>query len=248
MGNCYPQISPPGLGKAHTADWFAVGVRQDLGTVENKGWQSMTYIGIGHKSNPDNYNPFSKSAILVLNQEFYNQFHNDWQYSLAVSYRRQDEYAESPPFKHDTPRIKQEFRLYGRLTYTLIKTSRIKLASTFRQEFRKFHIPNTINESEDFQLRSRFRLQLTANLNSKNTQRLITSAEQLFSISKENTYNTWTDFNYRESRFLLYYSYAPETLPYIFNVGYMNNLVGNKKPYDVHYLAVDIVIKNPFAS
>lgn len=245
MSNCFSQISPPGLGKAHTADWFAFGVRQELDTIEGKGWQSMTYIGVGRKSNPNNYDPFYKPAILVLNQEFYHQFHNDWQYSLALSYRRQDEYLDNMPYEHDNPKLKQEFRLYGRFSY-LFSTSRIKLVPTFRQEFRKFYTPDFQNISEDYQFRSRFRLQLTVNLDSKKTHRLIASSEQLFSISKGNTPDNWTDFNYRESRFSLYYSYSPKALPFIFSVGYMNNLIGQKNPYDVHYLAFDIVIENPF--
>lgn len=241
----FGQISSPGLGKANTANWFALGVRQELDTIADKGWQSMTYFGFGQKSNPDNYNPFYKPAIFVVNQEFYHQFHKTWQYSFAVSYRRQDEYFDIPPYEHETTRIKQEFRTYGRFSY-IFKTSRIKLIPTFRQEFRKFYSPDFNNTDEDFQFRSRFRLQLTVNLYKNKTHRLIVSSEQLFSISKQTTPNNWTDYNYRESRFSLYYSLSPKTLPLIFNIGYMNNLVGNKIVFDVHYLAFDIIIENPF--
>ncbi len=245
LGKCFSQISPPGLGKAHTADWFALGIRQKLNTIGAKDWQSMSYIGLGRKSNPDNYDPFFKSAILVVNQEFYHQFHNDWQYSFALSYRRQDEYLDNPPYERENPKIKQEFRVYGRLSYVL-NTSCLKLVPTFRQEFRKFYTPGFQNVTENFQFRSRFRLQLSVNLNAKKSHRIIASSEQLFSISEETTSNTWTAFNYRESRFLLYYSFSPKTLPFILSAGYMNNLVGQKNPYDVHYLAFDIVVENPF--
>jgi len=243
--NAYSQISPPGLGKAHAADWFALGLRQELDTIDGKGWQSMTYIGLGRKSNPNNFDPFYKAAILVFNQEFYHQFHNNWQYSMALSYRRQNEYSEKQPYENKTPAIKQEFRLYGRFSYTY-KTPHIKFVPTLRQEIRKFYTPDFKNPSENFQFRSRIRLQLTINLNRKKTHRLITSSEQLFSISNKIAPNSWTDFNYRESRFLLYYSYSPKTLPFIISVGYMNNLVGQKNPYTVHCLAFDITIANPF--
>lgn len=243
--NTFSQISPPGLGKTQIANWFALGLRQELDTIEGKGWQSMSYIGIGRKSNPDNYNPFYKPGIFVVNQEFYHQFHKNWQYSLALSYRRQDEYLDTSPYEHDNPRQKQEFRLYSRISY-IFSTPRIKLVPLFRQEFRKFYAPDFRNSAEDFQLRSRFRLQLTVNLDRKKRHRLIVNSEQLFSISKKNTPDTWTDFNYRESRFSLYYSYSPTTLPLVFNLGYMNNLIGQKNPHDAHYVAFDIVIKNPF--
>lgn len=241
----YAQISAPGLGKANTANWLAIGVRQELDTITNKGWQSMTYFGFGQKSNPNNNNPFSKPAIYVINQEFYHQFHKTWQYSFAISYRSQDEYLDTAPYEHKPQKTKQELRTYGRFSY-IYKTSRIKLVPTFRQEFRKFYSPDFKNTTEDYQLRLRIRLQATLNLDQNKTHRLILSSEQLFSISKENTPNTWTDFNYRESRFSLYYSYSPQALPLIFSIGYINNLVGYKNPYDVHYLAFDIVVENPF--
>jgi hypothetical protein len=205
----------------------------------------MTYVGLGRKSNPDNYNPLFKPAIFVINQEFYHQFHSRWQYSVALSYRRQNQYTDDPPYKFDNPKLEQEFRLYGRLSY-IFKTSRLKLIPTYRQEFRKFYSPDFKSVEENFQLRSRFRLQLTVNLDARKIHRLIASSELLFSISKETKPGTWTNFAYRESRFSLYYSLSPKSLPFILNLGYMNNLVGTKNNYDVHYLAVDIIIENPF--
>jgi hypothetical protein len=239
----FAQISPPGEGKARTADWFALGIRQKLDTTEGRGWQSMSYIGLGRKSNPDNYNPFFKHEIFVMNQEFYHQLPNAWQYSFALSYRRQDEYSDRPPYEHEYPGLIQEFRLYGRLSYTFYH-SRFKLTPTFRQEVRNFYTVNFENTDEIVQMRSRVRLQLTAGLDRDNIHRLMASSEQLFAVSKEQAPAHWTAFNYRESRFSLYYSYSPKTIT--FSVGYMNNLVGAKKPYDVHYIALDIVIENPF--
>lgn len=243
--NGYSQISPPGLGNAKTASWFAIGVRQELDTIAGKGWQSMSYLGIGRKSTPDSYNLFQKQAIWVVNQEFYHQFHHNWQYSMALSYRKQDEYLKEAPYYHDNPQWKQEFRLYGRMSY-LLSAKRIKFIPTFRQEFRKYYTPDFHNLEENFQLRSRLRLQLKINLDAQKIHRLIVSSEQLFSISKKSFEKQWTGFNYNESRFSLYYSYSPKTIPLIFNVGYMNNLLGAKKAHSVHYLAFDIIIENPF--
>lgn len=241
----FGQINPPGLGKANTASWFAVGIKQELDTIAGKGWQSMSYVGFGQKSNPDNHDPFFKPAIFIINQEFYHQFHKTWQYSFALSYRRQNEYAENPPYEHEDPKIKQEFRTYGRFSY-IFQTPGIKLTPTFRQEFRKFYSPGFTNTTENFQLRSRFRLQLAINLDRDKMHKLIASSEQLFSISKQNTQENWTDFDYRESRFSLYYSISPKEIPLTLNIGYMNNLVGKKKPYDVHHFGFDIIIENPF--
>jgi len=239
----FAQISPPGLGKAHTADWLAVGIRQDLDSL--KKWQSMSYIGMGRKSSLTDYNPFDKSSILVLNQEFYYRFHEHWQSSFALSYRRQDEYSDQYPFDHENPAFEQEFRAYSRFSYVL-ENARLKFVPTFRQEFRKFYTPTFTREIESFQLRSRLRLQLTLNLDAAKVHRLIVSSEQLFSASKLSAPSQWTRLGYRESRFVGYYSLAPKSLPFIFDLGYMANRLGTTSPTYVHYLALDVIWKNPF--
>lgn len=242
--NGMTQISPPGLGAAHSASWFAAGIRQDIDSAGN--WQSVSYAGFGRKSNPTNYSPFYKPEIFVVNQEFYHTFRKNWQYSVALSYRRQDEYQDSYPFERETPGIVQEFRFYSRLSY-VFKTPRIKFVPTIRQDVRTFFNPDFSTPDEVFQLRSRFRMQLTVNLTKTANHKLITSAEQLFAASQERNEKMGA-FNYRESRFCLYYSYSPSRIPVVINLGYMNNLIGNQKPYSVHYLAVDVIIQNPFGS
>ncbi|MBW3130081.1 DUF2490 domain-containing protein [Hymenobacter profundi] len=239
----FAQISPPGLGQAHTAEWLAVGIRQDLDSL--KKWQSMSYIGVGRKSKPTDYNPLDKSSILVLNQEFYYRLHKHWQSSFAVSYRRQDEYADRYPYEHEDPAFEQEFRAYGRFSYVL-ENARFKFVPTFRQEFRKFYTPTFTREAESFQLRSRVRLQLTLNLDAAKVHRLIISSEQLFSASKLSASSQWMRLAYHESRFVGYYSLAPKSLPFIFDVGYMANRLGTTSPSYVHYIALDVIWKNPF--
>lgn len=237
------QISPPGLGVGNTAGWFAFGLRQEFDTL--KEWQSMTYVGMGRKSNPDTYDPLFKSAILVLTQEFYHKFDKNWQYSAAFSYRRQDEYFKTAPYNYESPNYKQEYRVYSRFSY-IYKTRLIKFVPTIRQEFRKYYSPTFTNINEDFQFRTRFRLQLTVNLDKNKVHKISLGSEQLFSISKNYSPNAWTDFNYRESRFTFYYSFSPQKLPLIYSVGYMYNRVGIKQTYSVNYFAVDVIWENPF--
>lgn len=238
------QISPPGLGAGHMAGWFALGLRQDLDTMDKK--ESVSYIGYGFKSNPDNYNPYFKSAIMVINQEFYHRFRPHWQYSFAISYRRQDEYMRSFPYEHTMPDHKQELRLYGRYSY-MIKKSNFRLTATIRQEYRKFFAPHFTSWKESTQLRSRLRLQGSLNLNKSKTQKITGSAESLFSISRESEpENEWSDFTYGESRFCFYYSLNPKNTPVTFSIGYMNNKVIRPSAYTVHYLAFDIIWDNPF--
>lgn len=237
------QISPPGLGEAKTASWMAIGVRQDLNS--KKDWQSMTYIGLGRKSNPNNDNPAYKPSIVVLNQEFYHPFAKSWQTSFAISYRRQHEYQGQAPFAASSPSIQQEFRLYGRLSKSFTLRG-ISLSPTIRQELRRFYTPEFKDSSQPLQLRSRFRIQASTHLDPDKKHKVMLSSEQLFNSSKTASGGSWSTFAYAESRFMAYYSYSPSTLPITLDIGYMNNLIGKKAPSMVHYIAFDIIVKNPF--
>ena len=240
---CHAQINPPGLGTANTASWLAIGLRQSLDTV--KEWESLTYIGWARKSEPDNRDPFSKGAMFILNQEFYHLFHARWQYSFAASYRRQDEYSDEPPFGHEDPPIRQEFRLYARLYYNVIDWPRLKTAVILREDIRRYLNPGHSGQYQDLQLRTRFRLRITLSLNDKNSRKLIANSEQLFATSRTSPQHSWSEFVYTESRFTFFYSHLLESAPVVFNIGYMNNLVGRESPFDVHFLALDIILVDP---
>ncbi|WP_031289906.1 hypothetical protein, partial [Sphingobacterium sp. IITKGP-BTPF85] len=43
----HAQISPPGLGKAKTASWSAIGLKRQLDSTGTK--EALTYLGLGTK-------------------------------------------------------------------------------------------------------------------------------------------------------------------------------------------------------
>lgn len=244
LKNTSAQISPPGLGSGHTASWLALGLRQELDPYQK--WQSMTYIGLGRKSNPDNFNPLQKSGILVLNQEFYYKTKSHWKFSGAISYRNQDEYVSYAPYEHKVPSKKKEIRIYSRAAYE-IKNRFFKITPTLRQEFRSFNIPQNDKWLDALQWRTRLRLKASIYLDAQKTHTIILSNEQLFATDKKlNVQASWSPMAYKESRFALYYSYSPEHIPIILSIGYMNDLIGAKHPYSLNYLAVDLVFENIF--
>lgn len=240
----FSQVVPPGMGEANAASWLAFGVQQDLDTLSNTGWSSTTYLGLGRVSDPDNNNPFHKPGIFILNQEFKNKFTENWSYSVALSYQRHREYAEISPYEALDPSIKQEFRLYGRLSYSF-HLPFMTITPTYRQEFQKYFTPDFENPAKVFRIRARFRLKFAFPLTADKTQRLLLFSEQLFSSSKMNKSKKWTDFKYDDSRFAIYYSIAPPENSFIFNIGYMNNLIGTKPATSTHFLAIDVIWKNP---
>ncbi|MGC1632595.1 MAG: hypothetical protein WA749_10840 [Gelidibacter sp.] len=242
--NSYAQLSPPGLGKAKAASWFAFGIKQSLDSLEHK--VSTTYVGLGYKSDPDNSDPFTNMAILVLNQEISNRFHENWEYSYGLSYRRSNLYDSSAPFEELNPGIEQEFRVYGRFSY-ITGTDRITWKNTIRQEFRKFFNPDFSKTDENFQLRTRLKTQINFDLGTQKIHHIIGYAEALFAISNENfPKRNYSNFNYKEARLGLYYSITPKDIPFTFDLGYMHNIIGNSDVVDVNYLAIDVVWKNPF--
>lgn len=240
--NCFAQFSPPGLGEAKTASWVAIGVKQNLNKKETIS--SATHLGLGRISDPDNYNLVKKQSIYVINEEISNRFSKNWKYSGALSYRWQNKYIDVAPYGVDSPKARQEIRIYGRFSY-LNSFKNVEYAFSYRPELRFFYDPDFSAATEHKAFRSRFRGKASFNLNSANTHKIITSAEFLFSAAKT---DSWSKFEYKETRFCLYYSVSFPKQKVTLNLGYMNDLLGKSSVTDVHYLACDLVVKNPFKS
>lgn len=237
----HAQLSPPGLGETKTAFWSAVGVKQKLSEKNS----STTYVGTGRISGMEESNPFNAPSILVVNEELYHTLSPKWKYSFAISYRREHEYDEAVGAKEPAT-IQQEFRIYGRLSHT-VKFGSLKWTTTLRQEVRKFYDDDFARLANDLQLRTRFKTQLHVPLDRAAHNSFIGSAEALFAIAND-AEKGWGGMKYKESRFNLYYSYSPESLPVTFDIGYMNDLIGyGHHVADVSYLAFDIIINDPFS-
>lgn len=231
------------MGSGHAATWFAVGVEQHLDTLKKKHWAG--YVGLGRKSYPDSYLPYQRAATVVVDQEFHHHFHRHWKYSLALSFREHDEYRASAPYDHATPGMKQEIRVYGRFSYVLSRST-WKLVATLRQDVRKFYTPDFVPWNLDVQLRTRFRSQAILYLDRQKNTRLTASCEQLFATSRTSNTHHWGPFRYTDSRFGLFLSKRPGQLPFVFSVGYMNDLLERKDPRALHFLALSAVWQNPF--
>jgi hypothetical protein len=228
------------MGEANMAAWTAVGLRQSLDAEARR--VSMTYVGVGSVSGRHDDNPVGRAAIFVLNEELYDQFDKHWLYSVALSYRRQDA-AEGPAWQR---RRVQELRAYARLS-SVLTSERLKLLNTVRPEVRGFVRPDFGPSEEPLQLRFRLKTQLTWQLDAAGQHRLIGGAEELASIAHAQGRAAWTDFDYRESRFSVFYALSSRRLPLVVDVGYMNNLLGHHGALvDVSYVSLDVVWLDPF--
>lgn len=237
---CLAQITPPGLGEVNTAQWFAIGLKQKLN--KNETITSVTSIGLGTTSSPDNYNSLDRKAIYVVNQEFTNQFKKHWKYSGAFSYRWQNIYQKEKPYTLDFPKAKQEIRVYSRFSY-LNKFKKIDYSLTYRPELRFFYNPDFTSATEKLQFRSRISTKIAFNLNSLATQKIITNAEFIFSTSKTLEWNKW---KYKERRLSVYYSLRIPKQKVTCNIGYMNSALKKAKIRQTHYFAMDITFNDIF--
>lgn len=239
-GSSHAQLSPPGLGETHSAYWNAAGIRQKI----NEKNTSVTYVGTGRISGPEDENPLNKPSIFVVNEEIYHKINPAWQYSYALSYRRQYHYShlvQNP----DDAEIHQEYRAYGRISHTNT-FGNFKWKNTLRQEVRRFFDAEFGNINNSLQLRTRLKTQLSAGIDAAKTSSVSASAEVLFSIPHDATEN-WGNYEYKESRFCLYYTYKPKEMPVTFDLGYMNDLIGTGHDIvDANYIAFDIILENPF--
>lgn len=242
--NTYGQLSAPGLGDAKMASWLALGLRQNLNN--EKTFESLTYVGIGQKETENTKIFKSSPAIIVLNQEVYHKLNDDWKISLAASYRKQNDYFLDESTQVEKINVQQEFRLYGRASYNLSIGS-VKLTQTFRQEVRRFMDFDFNNVDKLLELRSRFKSQISTNINNSTQHEITAGAEILFSSVKEKESNNFTKLAYNESRITLFYTYRPKNTPIALSVGYMNNLIETNKTHAVHYASFDLIIENPFS-
>ncbi|MBL7899967.1 MAG: DUF2490 domain-containing protein [Crocinitomicaceae bacterium] len=234
------QINPPGLGESEIAGWFALGIRQNLDSLDKR--QILFYSGFASMSTPQNRNPFHSPAMLIVNTEYYDQFHKNWQYSGALSYRVQYEYENDPPYENSNPGYRNEIRIYTRFS-NVVRYDKLKMVNTIRTDFRTFYSPDFQFWNEDFQFRLRLRSQLSINLTKQKNVRFIFTAEPLFSISHFRSSSSWNHFRYRESRLCFFLSYKFNDAPLTLDIGYMNNILQDDM---VHYISSDIILTNLF--
>lgn len=238
------QVIPPGLGKNPLASWMAGSISQKIDSTRN--WNSSTYLGIGTISHPDNYHLFQKFGVLIVNQAFEHTFYQNWNVSTEFLYARQNQYEKTFPYHAADDPIRNEFRLYGRISYAWKINDFVEITPTYRHEFQKYFTHDFKNPNETFRIRSRFRLKVKFTLTKDRQHALSLFSEQLFSTSYLLQQSSFSPFQYKDSRFSIYYSFSPRTAPIVLNIGYMNNLIGIQSPFPAHLIAVDIVWKNPF--
>lgn len=240
------QISPPGLSHTRLASWMAIGLDQSFGN--HKAWQSVSYLGYGWMSHPKgNYRIFEKPSMFIVNEEMKRKLSEHMSVTAALSYREQYLYKKDAPYHKADPAVRKELRVYGKLAYGW-KTGKTKWNLDFRPEYRTFFLPAFEAGDTRNAVRARFKLKSTTALSGNREHFLILSAESLFQNERTEfqEQSDWSGFFYDDSRFCVYYRYAPEGWPLYAEIGYMNNLTEKHPTYSMHHIGLDIVFKDIF--
>lgn len=247
--SAYAQISPPGIDGAQAVAWGAIGFNQPL----SKKWSITVYGGGARQSDPDTKNPFSKSAILVINQESLYAFNNRWQLALCTSFRKQNIYSHESPYELDSPSVRKELRYYLRLYYKH-SIRRLSFTYSFRPEYRTFYTGDWDNWKTDAELRFRLKAQVNIPLSQTNVNQLILANEILTVMDHYNEPvegKNWSPYHFTEDRFVNFFRHTFKKPDVIFDVGVMHQFWEEKTTQHLHYsayLSFDILLQHPFGS
>lgn len=236
------QIAPPGLGSNTRANlWMAVGIQQRLDSSAK--WSSSTYLGFATQSSVDNMNVFERMGIFIVNETVKYRFGGGWNVSGALSYRRQQEYAKTPPYQPKSNPFRQEMRY----SLGVSKNWDHKWELDLKQEFRKFYDPGFRDWKEPTVWRTRLKLQRRFTIKSIPNWSVNTAVEMLISAGYLTKEQNWEPYAYKETRVTCFLNYQPSGSPVSYHLGYMLDLLHeNQLEKPVHYLSLNIIFNDLF--
>lgn len=248
IGMAKAQLTPPGLDGAKDAGWVAAGFSQAL----SKRWSTTIYAGTSTQSTLSNYAFWQRPAISVLNQELAYQFAQRWQIVLGGSFRFQDLYEETPPYKPEHPPVRDEIRAYTRLFFRHAQGSKLNWAHSFRPEYRLFYTPDWQAWANPFQIRLRWKSQLSYPLNSTNTTQFIAANEVLTTLDRIRNVSSqslqWSPYRLSEDRLSMFVRRVLKKPAINVDFGLMHQFwwdATSQKVRYTTYFSVDFLFRNP---
>ena len=250
IGTAKAQLTPPGLDGAKTVGWVAAGFTQSI----SPRWAFTIYAGTSTQSNPNSYAFWQKPAISVLNQEWAYQLAQRWQIALGGSWRFQDLYEEASPYEPQQPAIRDEVRVYSRLFFRHSQGPKLSWAHSFRPEYRLFLTPDLHAWPNPFQIRLRWKSQLSYPLNASNTTQFIAANEVLTTLDRirdvSSQSSRWGPYKLSEDRLSMFVRRVLKKPATNIDFGLMHQFwwdATSQKIRYTTYLSVDFLFRNPFS-
>lgn len=227
--------------------WTALGIDYKL----SSRWTSITDLGFGRHSDPDNTQVLKRQGLNVLTQDFIYHINTHWRIAISGGYWRRNAYQDQPPYNaRNFPfEFRNELRPYQRLYYRF-NLKAVKITNTFRIDER-FYFTQNLHDSwtTPFEFRARYMLDARRPFTKDQANWIIVNDEVLTAVDKR--YNdTWSAYQLTENRLSLYYRHNFTKQRVDVDLGLMHQY-WRERPgvsnFNVSYnIMFDIILHDPF--
>ncbi|MGZ3921030.1 MAG: DUF2490 domain-containing protein [Bacteroidia bacterium] len=242
----FSQIGAEAQG-GKTSIWAAIGIDQELSTK----WLSVTDIGYGRHSDPDNYNFTKRIGLNVLTQDFIYKPSEHWRFALSFGYWKRYFYSDDPPYDNRTTpySFRNEVRPFQKIIYHH-SIGNIKLTHTLRTDFRFYYNQYfTDNWTTLFEFRLRYMENWKFPL-SQNKKNWFIAVDEILS-AVDLVRKNWSPYQLTENRFSLYYRRSFPKHKADLDLGIMHQYWRDKpgtSGFNTSYnLMIDIIFIDPFS-
>lgn len=185
--------------------WTALGIDYKL----SSRWASMTDLGYGCHSDPDNTQLFKRQGLNVLTQDFIYHINSHWRVAISGGYWRRNAYQDQAPYnaRNFPYEFRNELRPYQRLYYKL-NIGQVKITNTFRIDERFYFTQNFHDAwTTPFEFRARYMLDGRRPF-TKDKQNWVIVNDEVLTAIDERAGGSWSDYQLTENRLSLYYRHT----------------------------------------
>lgn len=234
--------------------WTALGI--DLKISER--WLSVTDMGYGRHSDPNNNTFLKRQGLNVVTQDFIYKANKHLHFSISMGYWRRNFYDDNVPYdsRNYPQQFRNEIRPYQK-TYYHHTIKKIKVTHVLRTDYR-FYFDQTFNHqwNTPFEFRTRYLQSWKIALTKNQKNFIIPINEVLTAIDKYSATvatqknSKWSPYQFTENRLSLYYRRSLFDQKIEVDLGLMYQYWRDKpgvSTFNTSYnIMFDIIIKEPF--
>jgi hypothetical protein len=252
--NSYAQIGAEAQGGQFTM-WTALGIDQEI----SKKWLSVTDLGFGRHSDPNNLQVLKRQGLNVVTQDFVYKPNPHWGFAFSFGYWRRNAYEDNTPYdERPVPySFRNELRPFQRINYYhTIKN--INVSHSIRADYRFYYDQNFSDVwTTPFEFRARYMQTWKFPLSKDHKNWFITNDEVLSAIDRYSGVTAlvknanWSPYQITENRLSVYYRRSFVEKRIDIDIGLMHQYWRDKpgvNNFSVSYnLMFDIIIRDPFS-
>jgi len=234
--------------------WLALGIDQKI----SKRWLSVTDIGYGRHSDPNNNALVKRQGLNVLTQDFIYKANTHWHFAFSIGYWRRDFYDDNIPYnsRNYPQQFRNEIRPFQKAYYSH-SLKNIIITHVFRTDYRFYYDQNFTDKwPTPFEFRARYLQVWKISLTKDKKNFIIPMDEILTAVDKYSATialqkkSKWSPYQFIENRFSLYYRRSLLNQKIDIDLGVMYQYWRDKPgvlTFNTSFnLMIDIIIKEPF--